>query len=189
MTPAEVARQLGMEQVTVRAHLFKARRAIRTRMLEQHERMLKEYRIMNCTEARDAMLVAEAAELRGETETTLAAPHREMRRLPARCGGDSSAARLSSGSRSLVARREHGDACHAARLVWCLCPSPPPRCSPSLSAGELSRDRAEPPRVSLSPLPVARTVSLEVGRGQQATVLKTADPKVTVIWLSSGEGK
>ncbi len=44
MTPADVARQLGMEQVTVRAHLFKARRAIRTRMLEQHERMLKEYR-------------------------------------------------------------------------------------------------------------------------------------------------
>ena len=44
MTPAEVARQLGMEQVTVRAHLFKARRAIRARMLEQHERMLKEYR-------------------------------------------------------------------------------------------------------------------------------------------------
>jgi RNA polymerase sigma-70 factor (ECF subfamily) len=43
MTPAEVARQLGMEQVTVRAHLFKARRAIRARMLDQHERMLKEY--------------------------------------------------------------------------------------------------------------------------------------------------
>ena len=43
MTPAEVARQLGMEQVTVRAYLFKARRAIRARMLEQHERMLKEY--------------------------------------------------------------------------------------------------------------------------------------------------
>lgn len=44
MTPAEVARQLGMEQVTVRAHLFKARRAIRCRMLEHHERLLKEYR-------------------------------------------------------------------------------------------------------------------------------------------------
>ncbi len=43
MAPAEVARELGMEQVTVRAHLFKARRAIRARMLEQHERMLKEY--------------------------------------------------------------------------------------------------------------------------------------------------
>jgi hypothetical protein len=57
-----------------------------------------------------------------------------------------------------------------------------------VKAGRFSR-RAEPPRVSRSPLPVARTVSLEVGRGQQATVLKTADPKVTVIWLSSGEGK
>jgi RNA polymerase sigma factor (sigma-70 family) len=44
MTPAELARELGMEQVTVRAHLFKARRTIRSKMLEQHERMLKEYR-------------------------------------------------------------------------------------------------------------------------------------------------
>jgi len=42
--PAEVARQLGMRQVTVRANLFKARRNIRARMLEQHERLLKEYR-------------------------------------------------------------------------------------------------------------------------------------------------
>ena len=32
-----------MQQVTVRAHLFKARRAIRERMLENHERLLKEY--------------------------------------------------------------------------------------------------------------------------------------------------
>ena len=44
MTPAELARALGMEQVTVRAHLFKARRTIRSKMLEHHERMLKEYR-------------------------------------------------------------------------------------------------------------------------------------------------
>lgn len=42
--PAEVARQLGMRQVTVRANLFKARRNIRARMLEHHERLLKEYR-------------------------------------------------------------------------------------------------------------------------------------------------
>jgi RNA polymerase sigma-70 factor (ECF subfamily) len=43
-TPAEVARELGMEQVTVRAHLFKARRTIRAKLLEHHERLLKEYR-------------------------------------------------------------------------------------------------------------------------------------------------
>jgi RNA polymerase sigma-70 factor (ECF subfamily) len=43
-TPAEVARRLGMEQSTVRAHLFKARRAIRARLLEHHDRLLTEYR-------------------------------------------------------------------------------------------------------------------------------------------------
>jgi RNA polymerase sigma-70 factor, ECF subfamily len=43
-TPADVARELGMEQSTVRAHLFKARRAIRSRLLEHHERLLREYR-------------------------------------------------------------------------------------------------------------------------------------------------
>jgi RNA polymerase sigma-70 factor (ECF subfamily) len=42
--PADVARRLGMRQVTVRANLFKARRAIRAQMLERHERLLKEYR-------------------------------------------------------------------------------------------------------------------------------------------------
>jgi RNA polymerase sigma-70 factor (ECF subfamily) len=42
--PAEVARQLGIRQVTVRANLFKARRNIRARMLEHHERLLTEYR-------------------------------------------------------------------------------------------------------------------------------------------------
>jgi RNA polymerase sigma-70 factor (ECF subfamily) len=43
-TPAEVARKLGMEQTTVRAHLFKARRAIRAKLLAHHERLLQEYR-------------------------------------------------------------------------------------------------------------------------------------------------
>jgi len=44
MSPAEIARELGMEAVTVRAHLCKARKTIRERMLLHHERMLKEYR-------------------------------------------------------------------------------------------------------------------------------------------------
>jgi RNA polymerase sigma-70 factor (ECF subfamily) len=44
LEPAEVARRLGMRQVTVRANLFKARRAIRAQMLERHARLLTEYR-------------------------------------------------------------------------------------------------------------------------------------------------
>lgn len=37
--------------------------------------------------------------------------------------------------------------------------------------------------------PVARRVSVTVARGQTATVLKTADPTVTVIWLTPGVGQ
>lgn len=42
--PADVARQLGMEQATVRAHLFKARKTIRERLVAHHEKLLQEYR-------------------------------------------------------------------------------------------------------------------------------------------------
>jgi RNA polymerase sigma-70 factor (ECF subfamily) len=44
MRPAEVARELGMEQATVRTHLFKARRAIREKLLVHHERLVEDYR-------------------------------------------------------------------------------------------------------------------------------------------------
>ncbi len=40
-TPAEIAELLDMEQVTVRANLCKARRAIRTRMLRDHPELLE----------------------------------------------------------------------------------------------------------------------------------------------------
>ena len=43
MTPAEIASTLGVEAVTVRGHLFKARRAIRAKLLKHHERLLEEY--------------------------------------------------------------------------------------------------------------------------------------------------
>jgi len=43
LTPTEIAERLGMEAVTVRGHLFKARRAIRAKLLEHHERLLEEY--------------------------------------------------------------------------------------------------------------------------------------------------
>lgn len=49
-------------------------------------------------------------------------------------------------------------------------------------------EEAPPPRHAPS-LPVTRHVSITVARGQTATVLKTADPKVTVIWLTPGVGQ
>lgn len=44
MRPVEVARELGLEQATVRTHLFKARRSIREQLLTHHQRLLEDYR-------------------------------------------------------------------------------------------------------------------------------------------------
>lgn len=44
MPHAAVARELGMQASTVRAHLFKARATIRGRLLEHHAALIREYR-------------------------------------------------------------------------------------------------------------------------------------------------
>jgi len=44
MPHADVARELGMQASTVRAHLFKARASIRSRLLQDHEALVREYR-------------------------------------------------------------------------------------------------------------------------------------------------
>jgi RNA polymerase sigma-70 factor (ECF subfamily) len=44
MPHAAVARELGMQASTVRAHLFKARASIRGKLLEHHEALIREYR-------------------------------------------------------------------------------------------------------------------------------------------------
>jgi RNA polymerase sigma-70 factor, ECF subfamily len=41
-TPAEIAEQLEMSPVTVRVHLFRARRALRARILERHPELAEE---------------------------------------------------------------------------------------------------------------------------------------------------
>jgi len=141
---------------------------------------------MNCTEARDAMLVAELADLTGVTDTPLAthiAGCAECRRASAIIVGATRQVGVTIAGRAKVAPRRISRRAIGVALV--------PVAAAAVFAVVLSGrfSRTAEPRVSLAPLPVARTVSLEVARGQQATVLKTADPKVTVIWLSSGEGK
>ncbi len=43
-SPAEISDLLGVEQVTVRTNLLKARRAIRSRMLREQPKLMEEYR-------------------------------------------------------------------------------------------------------------------------------------------------
>ena len=140
---------------------------------------------MTCPEARRAMLVADPAELRGETETPLAAHIAgcaDCRQAATMFAAGTAQLAVASANRAAIQRRRVSRSTIGLALV-------PVAAAAVFAAVLLTKSSRRVERPSLAPLPVARTVSLEVARGQQATVLKTADPKVTVIWLSSGEGK
>ena len=140
---------------------------------------------MICTEARDAIVVADLAELRATGGSALAehlAECGQCRRL-----ADvviRSTARLTGTS----VRRAQAQRTRARRITTWSSVAAAATIVAAVVTNRREPDRPPAP-VRVASLPVARQVSLEVGRGQQATVLKTSDPKVTVIWLSSGEGK
>src|SRR5438045_173239 len=121
---------------------------------------------MNCTEARDALLTADLGELKGRSASPLTA-HIAGCATCTRTAAviAQSTARLRR-RRAMIARRNALLAIASAAAVVVL------------AARETRRaPRDLPRRVTLQPLPVVRHVSLEVGRGQQATVLKTNNPK------------
>jgi hypothetical protein len=140
---------------------------------------------MTCTEARAAIEIADLRELRANDGSLLADHLRDC----AECRGLADV--VLRGTATLAAnssRRAQALRTRARRVTaW----SSVAAAATIVAAIVVNRRepaaRTEPLRSAS--LPVARQVSLEVGRGQQATVLKTNDPKVTVIWLSSGEGK
>jgi hypothetical protein len=141
---------------------------------------------MNCTEAREALLVADLAELRGKAETPLGA---HIGACP-NCRRAASVIALgTAGLGSSIVRRRSRGSRRSRRVVTLLVPLAAAMVLAVVLNGRRASVSEQPLRVAHDPLPVARTVSLEVKRGQRVTMLKTADPKVTVIWLSSGEGK
>jgi hypothetical protein len=136
---------------------------------------------MNCSQARDEMLVAELAELEGGGALGV---HLERcascRRLADAVLSDSR--RLAD---VVVARRPRGVSRTRIAVVAAL-----PIAAGIVIAFAVSAKRPDvvPPK-RMSTLPVAKHVSLTVAPGQTAAVLKTADPTVTVIWLSPGGGQ
>lgn len=141
---------------------------------------------VNCAEAREAMLVADLAELRGEGDTPLASHLTGCGACRAMAGAIADdTARVAA----VWAARPRASA-HSLGRRFALLVSLPIAAAALVTVGLLVRRPspiAAPARIAS--LPVVRHVSLDVGRGQRATVIKTADPAVTVIWLSSGEGK
>src|SRR5215208_4908081 len=139
---------------------------------------------MTCTEARDALLVADLAELRAESDTPLVTHVQtcaECERLATVIlRGTASLERSALGAKR---RRQTTD-----RLALLAVLPIAAAVVVAVAINARSPGKASSPR-SVSSLPVVRQVSVEVARGPQATVFRTADPKVTVIWVSSGEGK
>ena len=131
---------------------------------------------MNCTEAREAMLVGDRRELRGEGESALAA-HIEScddcRRIAAGFRLD-----LSNLSASIAKRASR-------RAAWI---TALPAAAAVLIVATMVVREERPHGPTLITQRPARVISVDVAPGQHAAVLKTADSSVTVVWLI-GESK
>ena len=130
---------------------------------------------MTCDEVRDAMMTAEPRELRAEGAGPLAAHLAECPACAKQAGILRSVLpRLSK----KVSRRNHR---RAAMVVGI----PAAAAAVVLGVFIARPDGDGGPVASRTAIPT-NVVSVDVKAGQHATVLKTSDPKVTVVWISPG---
>jgi hypothetical protein len=131
---------------------------------------------MNCIEAREAMLDAEPAELRGESESPLAAHVRD-------CPTCHALARALARDTAVLSSRVRVRSRRRTLSITLL-----PVAAALVATVTVRANRGDQPSVAVrshADAP-AKIVSVDVGVGQQATVIKTADPKTTLVWISSG---
>ena len=134
---------------------------------------------MTCSQAREALVVAEVRELRELSDASgdLAAHLGECAECRARADAVASqTATLVSVVRRRSRRRR------SRRLV--LAASAPIAAALVLAVTLYARRDHGAPDVRLSSLPVVRRVSVTVAQGQAATVVRTADTTVTVVWFT-----
>jgi hypothetical protein len=130
---------------------------------------------MTCTDMREAMLVAEPRELKAIGDSELAAHLREC----AECSAVAN--HLVAGLNALASQVKRRGAKRIRRAA--VIAAVPIAAAIVGVIAVRTRDRARVPEVR-----PADVVSVQVAPGQQAAVFKTQDPKVTVVWLSSGGG-
>ena len=132
---------------------------------------------MTCNEARQAMMTAEPRELLGGDSGALAV---HIAGCPV-CA--ETAKLLSSALSPLAARVNRRNRRRAAMVVGI----PAAAAAAAVVLGVvIARPDGDSERVTPhAPIP-ANVVSVDVKAGQRATVLKTSDPTVTVVWISPG---
>lgn len=141
---------------------------------------------MNCTECRDALLVADRTTLRGEGEGALTEHLRSCPDCRARAlwidGSTELLAEMYLGRRAAqpsehVARPTRGRIAALTLL---------PFAAAIAGVWVLTRDTAAPTKqgeIVMAP----NGVSVQPMLGQKATVIPSSNPKVTIIWLSEGD--
>jgi hypothetical protein len=137
---------------------------------------------MTCSEARGQLLVADLADL-DSTSTGALATHM------AHCESCRAAAMRIVGETALLRRRVQQRRASTRRnrvMLWAVVPAAAVVVAIVMQARALSQrsntERGAQPHVMSG-------VGVDVSRGQHATVIKTADPKVTIVWLTPGVGE
>lgn len=130
---------------------------------------------MTCDEAREAMMTAEPHELLRRGDGALAAHLADCHGCAAKA--DVVVAALVPLSQTVNRRARR----RAAMIV-----AIPAAAAATMIGVFIARPESNTTRVAPSTAIPANVVSVDVQAGQRATVLKTSDPKVTVVWISSG---
>ena len=130
---------------------------------------------MTCDEAREMMLTAELRELLGRTDNALA-------EHIAGCSTCAARGRMLAGALAPLSRKVDRRAGRRAAMVVGI----PAAAAAAVIGVFIARPDNDAGHVAPRLALPANVVSVEVRAGQRAAVLKTSDPKVTVVWISSG---
>jgi len=130
---------------------------------------------MTCDEAREAMMTAEPHELLRRGDGALAAHFLDCHE----CAEKAKVVVAALAPLSLAVNRR-------ARRRAAMIVGIPAAAAATVIGVFILRPESNTTRLAPSMAIPANVVSVDVQAGQRATVLKTSDPKVTVVWISSG---
>lgn len=142
---------------------------------------------MTCTEAREQILIADVTELRPGGESPFASHLAGC----AACRALASAivAETAALGRLLPERVPTGRRRASRTIAWIAAVGAPIAAAAVWAIALRGREQPMPPVTHADRPAPAKHVSVDVAVGQHATVMKTADPNVTLIWLSPGAGQ
>lgn len=130
---------------------------------------------MTCDETREAMMTAEPHELLGRGDGAFVAHLAECREC-------AETARMLGVAHARLLATVNGRARRRTAMVVGI----PAAAAATVLGIVIARPHADAERIPPHLAIPANVVSVDVRAGQRATVLKTSDPKITVVWISPG---